>query len=81
MKDERVSYEQELGKDRVVAMNEAWGIVEADQARLDDLQRALCYDQDEEDGETWQTTDDPVEDRHVCYAAGNLEYCWVGYTS
>ena len=73
MKDEGVCDEQELGKDWVVALDEAWRVVEADQTCLDDLQRALCYDQDADDGEAWQTADNPVKDGHVC-CTGSWQY-------
>jgi len=42
-----------------------WRVVEADQGRLDNLERAFCYDQHTEDREAWKTTDNPVEDGHV----------------
>ena len=66
MKGQSVCDEQELGKDWVVAVNEAWRVVAADQASLDNLEGAFCYDQHDEDREAWETTNNPVEDRHVC---------------
>jgi hypothetical protein len=48
-----------------MALDEAWRVVEADQGRLDNLERAFYYDQYTEDREAWKTTDNPVEDGHV----------------
>jgi hypothetical protein len=66
VEDEGVADEQELGKDWVVAPDEAWRIVETDDAGLDYLEGAFCYDQDRENRETWETANNPVEDGHVC---------------
>jgi hypothetical protein len=65
VKNEGVANEQELGNDWVVTLDEAWRVVEADQGRLDNLERAFCYDQYTEDREARKTTDNPVEDGHV----------------
>ena len=78
MENEGVANEQELGNDWVVALDEAGRVVEADQGRLDNLERAFCYDQHTEDGEAWKTTDNPVEDGHVGpnWQEGEKEYMW-----
>ena len=48
----------------MVALDEAGRVIEADQRRLDNLERAFCYDQHTEDKEARKTTDNPVEDGH-----------------
>lgn len=66
VKGEGVGDEQELRKDWIVALDEAWRVVEANEAGLDDLQGALCYDQDQENGEAWETANNPIEEGHGC---------------
>lgn len=66
VEEESVADEQELGYDWVMALDEAWRIVETDEAGLDYLERAFCYHQDHEDREAWETANNPVEDGHGC---------------
>jgi hypothetical protein len=66
VEDEGVADEQELGKNWVMTLDEAWRIVKTDEAGLDYLEGAFCYGQNHEDREAWETANDPVENSHVC---------------
>jgi len=62
-----------------MALDEAWRVVEADQGRLDNLERAFCYDQYTKDREAWKTTDNPVENGHVGRSWQDGERMFMAY--